>query len=142
MEKSIQIALVGNPNTGKTSLFNALTGLRQKTANYPGVTVDKKQGSFHLENNQKVEVIDLPGSSSLIPTSVDESVTTKYLLENTPDLVILMAEVENLKRNLLLFSQVKDLQLPTLLVVNMSDRMALKGISIDVENLKKSLHTD
>ncbi len=142
MDKSIQIALVGNPNTGKTSLFNALTGLHQKTANYPGVTVEKKQGSFHLDNNQKVEVIDLPGSYSLIPTSVDESVTTKYLLENNPDLVIVVTEAENLKRNLLLFSQVKDLQFPTLLVINMSDRMASKAISINIESLKKNLHTD
>lgn len=141
MSNAIQIALVGNPNTGKTSLFNSLTGLHQKVGNYPGITVDKKQGSFHLENGQKVNVIDLPGTYSLNPTSLDESVATKYLLENNPNLVIVVAEAENLKRNLLLFTQVKDLGLPTLLVINMSDRIEQKGISINVEALEKQLDT-
>lgn len=141
MSNPIHIALVGNPNTGKTSLFNTLTGLHQKVGNYPGITVDKKQGSFHLENGQKVNVIDLPGTYSLNPTSVDESVATKYLLENNPELVVVVAEVENLKRNLLLFTQVKDLGLPTLLVINMEDQMQKKGISINVEALEKQLDT-
>jgi len=141
MTQTIHIALVGNPNTGKTSLFNSLTRLHQKVGNYPGVTVDKKQGSFRLENKQKVNIIDLPGTYSLNPTSIDESIVTKYLLENNPELVVVVAEAENLKRNLLLFSQVKDLGLPTILVINMSDRMQLKGISIDIENLEKQLNT-
>jgi len=141
MNNTIDIALVGNPNTGKTSLFNKLTGLHQKVGNYPGITVDKKQGSFRLENNQKINIIDLPGAYSLNSTSLDESIVTKYLLENKPELVIVVAEAENLKRNLLLFSQVKDLGLPTVLVVNMSDRMKLKGISIDIEALEKQLNT-
>ncbi len=127
MSNSIHIALAGNPNTGKTSLFNTLTGLHQKTGNYPGITVDKKQGSFYLEYGQKVNVIDLPGTYSLNPTSVDESVATKYLLQNTPDLVVVVAEIENVKRNLLLFTQIKDLGLPTLLVINMEDQMQKRG---------------
>jgi len=141
MNNAIDIALVGNPNTGKTSLFNKLTGLHQKVGNYPGITVDKKQGSFRLENNQKINIIDLPGTYSLNSTSIDESIVTKHLLENNSDLVVVVAEAENLKRNLLLFSQVKDLGLPTILVVNMSDRMKLKGISIDIEALEKQLNT-
>lgn len=145
MSNVINIALVGNPNTGKTSIFNSLTGLHQKVGNYPGITVDKKQGNFHLENNQRVNVIDLPGTYSLNPSSIDESVTTKYLLDNQnkdfPDLVVVVAEVENLKRNLLLFTQVKDLGLPAILVVNMEDQMQKKGISIDIPALEQKLDT-
>lgn len=145
MPNNLKIALVGNPNTGKTSIFNIFTGLHQKVGNYPGITVDKKQGSFHLENKQKVDVIDLPGTYSLNPSSIDESITTKYLLDtsdkNYPDLVVVVAEVENLKRNLLLFTQVKDLGIPTLLVFNMADRMSRKGISIDIEALEEKLDT-
>jgi len=141
MNRTMNVALVGNPNTGKTSLFNKLTGLHQKVGNYPGITVDKKQGSFYLENKQKINIIDLPGTYSLNPTSVDESIVTKHLLENKPELVIVVAEAENLKRNLLLFTQVKDLGFSTILVINMSDRMQLKGISIDIESLEKQLQT-
>ncbi len=145
MPNNLKIALVGNPNTGKTSIFNILTGLHQKVGNYPGITVDKKQGSFHLENKQRVDVIDLPGTYSLNPSSIDESITTKYLLDrsnkNYPDLVVVVAEVENLKRNLLLFTQVKDLGIPTLLVFNMADRMSKKGITIDIKPLEEKLDT-
>ncbi len=142
---TIKIALVGNPNTGKTSLFNSLTGLHQKVGNYPGITVEKKQGTFHLENHQKVNVIDLPGTYSLNPSSLDESVTTGFLLhpedKDFPQVIVVVAEAENLKRNLLLFTQVKDLGIPTILVINMADRMKLKGISINKENLEKELDT-
>jgi ferrous iron transport protein B len=145
MPNNLKIALVGNPNTGKTSIFNIFTGLHQKVGNYPGITVDKKQGSFHLDNKQKVDVIDLPGTYSLNPSSIDESITTKHLLDTTdknyPDLVVVVAEVENLKRNLLLFTQVKDLGIPTLLVFNMADRMSKKGISIDIKALEEKLDT-
>jgi ferrous iron transport protein B len=142
---TLKVALVGNPNTGKTSLFNSLTGLRQQVGNYPGITVEKKQGSFVLNNHQKVSVIDLPGTYSLNPSSIDESVTTEYLLDSKnkdfPQVAIIVAEAENLKRNLLLFTQVKDLGIPTILVINMADRMLLKGISINKENLEKQLDT-
>lgn len=142
---TLKVALVGNPNTGKTSLFNSLTGLRQQVGNYPGITVEKKQGSFLLNNLQKVSVIDLPGTYSLNPSSVDESVSTEYLLDSKnkdfPQVAIVVAEAENLKRNLLLFTQVKDLGIPTVLVINMTDRMQLKGISINKENLEKQLDT-
>ena len=143
--QNIKVALIGNPNTGKTSVFNQLTGLNQQVGNYPGITVDKKQGSFHLKNGKKVNVVDLPGTYSLNPSSLDESVATEFLLQaeskDFPDVLVVVAEVENLKRNLLLFTQVKDLGLPTILVINMADRMTLKGISIDVPLLEQRLDT-
>ena len=135
----VNVALVGNPNTGKTSLFNQLTGLKQKVGNYPGITVDKKQGKCKISETLTAEIIDLPGTYSINPNTLDETIVLETLLneENLyfPDLVIVVAEVENLKRNLLLFSQIKDLKIPTILAINMSDQMVRKGISIDVEKL-------
>ena len=142
---SLKVALVGNPNTGKTSVFNALTGLRQKVGNYPGITVEKKTGRCSLNESTTADIIDLPGTYSLNTTSLDESVVVEILLnkKNTdhPEVIVVVAEVENLKRNLLLFTQIKDLKIPTLLVINMADRMAKKGIEIDVETLEKELNT-
>lgn len=144
--KPIQVALIGNPNTGKTSLFNQLTGLSQKVGNYPGITVDKKQGACKLLNNQTAIITDLPGTYSINPTSVDESIVLKSLLttedENYPDVIVVVADIENLKRNLFLFSQVKDLEIPIVLAINMADQLDRKGISIDVETLKKELQTE
>ena len=141
-KKTINVALIGNPNTGKTSLFNELTGLNQKVGNYPGVTVDKKEGQSKLQSNLKAIITDLPGTYSINPTSLDETIVLKTLLnsksEKTPD-VIVVADVENLKRNLLLFSQVKDLEIPTVLAINMADQMKRKGITIDLNSLKKEL---
>jgi ferrous iron transport protein B len=148
MEKSavVNIALVGNPNTGKTSLFNQLTGLKQKVGNYPGITVDKRLGKCKISNDLTAEIIDLPGTYSINPTTLDETIVLETLLnkenETYPDLVIVVAEVENLKRNLFLFSQIKDLQIPTVLAINMADQMDRKGISIDVEKLKKELKSE
>ncbi|MBL4905699.1 MAG: 50S ribosome-binding GTPase, partial [Flavobacteriaceae bacterium] len=117
--KPIKVALIGNPNTGKTSLFNQLTGLKQKVGNYPGVTVDKKQGTCKLPNKQIAIITDLPGTYSINPTSVDESIVLKSLLtvddETYPDVIVVVADIENLKRNLFLFSQVKDLEIPIIL---------------------------
>lgn len=145
MSNPIKIALIGNPNTGKTSLFNSLTGLHQKVGNYPGITVEKKIGSFHLEDGQKVSVIDLPGTYSLNPSSLDESIVTEFLLtpdtKEYPDVAVVVTEVENLKRNLLLFTQIKDLGLPVILVVNMADQIQKKGITLDIETLEKQLDT-
>ncbi|MDG1804548.1 ferrous iron transport protein B [Flavicella sp.] len=143
--KKLNVALVGNPNTGKTSLFNQLTGLTQKVGNYPGITVDKKQGTCNLLDGSSAIITDLPGTYSINPTSLDESIVLETLLNNEgkeyPDLVIVVAEVENLKRNLLLFTQVKDLKIPTILVINMVDQMERKGISLDVAKLESILKT-
>ncbi|MCT4700139.1 ferrous iron transport protein B [Tenacibaculum haliotis] len=145
MSKRIKVALVGNPNTGKTSLFNQLTGLNQKVGNYPGVTVDKKQGICKISAQTSAIITDLPGTYSINPTSIDESIVLKTLLnsqeDEKPDVIVVVADVENLKRNLLLFSQIQDLEIPTILALNMADQMQRKGITIDVENLEKSLQT-
>ncbi|CAM1345823.1 ferrous iron transport protein B [Tenacibaculum crassostreae] len=143
MKERIHVALIGNPNTGKTSLFNQLTGLNQKVGNYPGVTVDKKEGVCKLPNDTTATITDLPGTYSINPTSADESIVlTSLINEEKPDVVLVVADVENLKRNLLLFTQIQDLEVPTLLVINMADQMKSKGISIDVELLKKELKTE
>ena len=97
---TINVALIGNPNTGKTSLFNQLTGLNQKVGNYPGVTVDKKQGSCKLANNQTALITDLPGTYSINPTSIDESIVLKTLLDSKakPDVIVLVADAYNYAR--------------------------------------------
>ena len=145
-KKTINVALIGNPNTGKTSLFNELTGLNQKVGNYPGVTVDKKEGSSKLQKNFKAIITDLPGTYSINPTSLDESIVLKTLLnsksEKKSDLIVVVADIENLKRNLLLFSQIKDLEIPTVLAINMADQMERKGITLDIELLEKELGND
>ena len=145
MSELLKIALIGNPNTGKTSVFNALTGLNQKVGNYPGITVDKKEGTCTLPYGKKVHILDLPGTYSLNASSIDENVVVEILLNkqdvNYPDVAVVVTDVENLKRNLLLFTQIKDLKIPTILVINMVDQMKRKGISLDVDLLEKQLQT-
>ena len=145
MAKQINVALIGNPNTGKTSVFNQLTGLNQQVGNYPGITVEKKEGICKLPRNVKAHILDLPGTYSLNASSLDENVVIELLLNKNdkdhPDVAVVVSDVENLKRNLLLFTQIKDLEIPTILVVNMADRMKRKGISIDVPALEKELKT-
>ena len=145
MSKSLNIALLGNPNTGKTSIFNALTGLTQKVGNYPGITVEKKEGTCKLNRNTKGNIIDLPGTYSLNASSIDESVVIELLLNKNskdfPDVCVVVTDVENLKRNLLLFTQVKDLGIPTILVINMADQMKRKGISLNIPFLEEALDT-
>lgn len=141
----IKVALIGNPNVGKTSVFNELTGLNQQVGNYPGITVEKKQGVCKLSDSVKAKIIDLPGTYSLNASSIDENVVIELLLnkndEDFPDVAVVVTEVENLKRNLLLFTQIKDLEIPTILVINMADRMQLKGIELDIPLLEKELKT-
>ena len=145
MSTALNVALLGNPNTGKTSVFNRLTGLTQKVGNYPGITVEKKEGVCKLNRTTKAHLLDLPGTYSLNASSMDESVVIELLLNKNskdfPDVAVVVTDVENLKRNLLLFTQVKDLEIPTLLVINMSDQMKRKGISLDIEALEKQLDT-
>lgn len=144
MERIISVALVGNPNCGKTSLFNALTGLNQKVSNFPGTTVEKKIGETALSATVKLQVIDLPGTYSLYPKSADELVTYEILRNksetNFPDLVVFIADASNLKRNLLLFTQVCDLGVPAILALNMLDVAERRGISYNLEALSEALH--
>jgi ferrous iron transport protein B len=143
--KNINVALIGNPNVGKTSVFNQLTGLNQQVGNYPGITVEKKMGFCKLPNNIKANILDLPGTYSLNASSIDESVVIELLLNKNdrlyPDVALVVTDVENLKRNLLLYTQIKDLEIPTILVINMADRMEHKGISLDIPYLEEHLKT-
>jgi ferrous iron transport protein B len=142
-KNSLHIALVGNPNSGKSSLFNALTGLNQKVGNFPGVTVDKKTGMSELAPGQPVNIIDLPGTYSLYPKRADEWVTYKVLLGQDPavqaDMVVLLVDASNLKRNLLFCSQIIDLKIPVVVALTMMDLAKQKGIVIDVDGLEREL---
>jgi ferrous iron transport protein B len=144
-KQNINIALIGNPNVGKTSVFNQLTGLNQQVGNYPGITVEKKIGFCKLPNNIKANILDLPGTYSLNASSIDENVVIELLLNKKdklyPEVALVVTDVENLKRNLLLFTQIKDLEIPTILVINMADRMKFKGISLDIPYLEEHLKT-
>ncbi|MFV5683834.1 ferrous iron transport protein B [Flavobacterium sp. GB2R13] len=143
--RNINVALIGNPNVGKTSVFNQLTGLNQQVGNYPGITVEKKIGFCKLPNNVKANILDLPGTYSLNASSIDENVVIELLLNKNdklyPDVALVVTDVENLKRNLLLFTQIKDLEIPTILIINMADRMAYKGITLDIPYLEEHLKT-
>ncbi|PKP40391.1 MAG: ferrous iron transport protein B, partial [Bacteroidetes bacterium HGW-Bacteroidetes-13] len=144
-EQPLKVALIGNPNTGKTSVFNILTGLNQKVGNYPGITVEKKVGMCHLSKEVNAKILDLPGTYSLNASSMDESVVIELLLNKNdpdfPDVAIVVSDVESLKRNLLLFTQIKDMGIPAILVINMADRMTRKGITLDVDLLEEKLKT-
>ncbi len=143
--QNINVALIGNPNTGKTSVFNQLTGLNQQVGNYPGITVEKKMGFCKLPNNIKANILDLPGTYSLNASSIDENMVIELLLNKNdklyPDVALVVTDVENLKRNLLLYTQIKDLEIPTILVINMADRMQSKGITLDIPFLEEHLKT-
>lgn len=141
----IKIALIGNPNVGKSSIFNLLTGMNQHVGNYPGVTVDKKVGFCKLSQTINARIYDLPGTYSTNPNSMDEKVAISCLLDKDdidfPDVVVLVADVENLKQNLYLYTQIKDFGIPMILAINMADRMKPRGITIDIPALEAVLHT-
>ena len=134
-----KVALVGNPNSGKTSVFNRLTGLNQHVGNYPGVTVDRHAGKFKTIQGQVIDVLDLPGTYSLFPKSIDERVATEILVDAShsdhPDLTVIVVDSTNLERNLLLFTQIKDLGIPAILVLNMVDLLSKEGLKIDQAKL-------
>ena len=144
-KNEIKVALIGNPNVGKTSIFNLLTGMNQDVGNYPGVTVDKKVGFCKLSQIINARIYDLPGTYSTNPNSMDEKVAVSCLLDRDdidfPDVVVVVADVENLKQNLYLFTQIKDFGIPTILAINMADRMKPRGITIDIPALEAALHT-
>jgi ferrous iron transport protein B len=143
LKADIRIALVGNPNTGKSTLFNVLTGLNQKIGNFPGVTVDKKIGFADLPDGRTAEIIDLPGTYSLYPKSQDESIVFSVLADQdsdlNPDLIVMVLDATNLKRNLLLYTQVADLKIPIVVALNMIDMATKAGITIDIDALAKKM---
>ena len=140
------IAVIGNPNTGKTTLFNALTGLRQKVGNYAGVTVEKKEGTIPLDDGSEAVLIDLPGTYGLTPHSPDQQIATDVLLGKInggvpPDLVVCVVDASNLERNLYLVSQILDFHLPVVVALTMTDVAEKEGITIDLDALQESLGT-
>lgn len=141
---SYTITLIGNPNVGKTSLFNKLTNLRQKVGNYPGVTVEKREGNIE-HNGNKYHIIDLPGTYSIYPNSLDEEVVFQILgnkaNKDYPDLAVVVSEPSNLRRSILLFKQIQDLNVPSIFVINMKDEIQAKGLEIDLNKLEELLQT-
>lgn len=138
-----KIALVGKPNSGKSSLFNQLTGLKQKIGNFPGITVDKRTGRSQLGDSTEAEVIDLPGIYSLYPRTLDEKIVVEILTDRRnpdfPDCIALIADATNLKNSLLLLTQLVDLELPVVLALNMMDMAAKSGLSLDINKLSEAL---
>lgn len=145
-ERTPLIALVGNPNSGKSSLFNQLTGLRQRVGNFPGVTVEKKEGTCILPDGKKVTLIDFPGCYSMYPTAFDEKIVVSTFTNskdaNFPDSILYVADVTNLERHLLLLTQLKELGIPIVLALNMGDIADKEGFDIDSEGLAKALQVE
>lgn len=140
MKRKLNIALVGNPNSGKSSLFNVLTGLNQKVGNFPGVTIDKKSGTTSISTEISANIIDLPGTYSLYPKREDEWVSYRVLMQQDklmPDMIVLVADASNLKRNLLFCSQIIDLKIPVVVALTMADLAKKKGTQIDVPGLER-----
>lgn len=135
--KEINICLAGNPNCGKSSLFNNLTGLRQHVGNYPGVTVEKKEGSI-ISGKYKINIVDLPGIYSLSASSEDEIVARNFIIDEKPDLIIDVVDASNLERNLYLYTQLSELGIPVIIAMNMIDVLKNKGQEIDLDLLKKN----
>ena len=134
---SVTIALAGNPNSGKTTMFNALTGSNQYVGNWPGVTVEKKEGK--LKNHKDVVITDLPGIYSLSPYTLEEVVARNYLIQEKPDVIINIVDGTNLERNLYLSTQIMELGIPVVMAVNMMDAVERRGDQIDLAQLGKKL---
>jgi ferrous iron transport protein B len=134
------VALVGNPNSGKTTLFNQLTGSKQHVGNWPGVTIEKKMGEFNFEEHE-ITLVDLPGIYSMSPYSIEEVVSRDYIMDEHPDLIINIVDGTNLERNLYLSMQLKELGLPMVIAVNMMDELLAKEIELDINQLSKELNT-
>ncbi len=133
-KKSITIGLVGNPNCGKTTLFNALTGARQKVANWAGVTVERREGFFH-HKGYTIKVVDLPGAYSLTSFSMEELITRNFILSDKPDFIVNVVDAGNLERNLYLTTQLIEIEAPVIIALNMIDEAYDKGLTINTEKL-------
>lgn len=141
---TLRVALVGNPNSGKTALFNLLTGSRQKVANYPGVTVEKKSGVFRVDQDRKWEILDLPGAYSFDTDSLDELITKDVCLGNVagekePDFIVCVVDATNLRLHLRFALEVRALGIPMVIALNLSDAARARGIKIDVKALSDKL---
>jgi len=134
----LTIALAGNPNAGKTTIFNALTGLRQHTGNWPGKTVEKKEGMIEY-NGKMINIVDLPGTYSLTAYSPEEIIARDYIIEEHPDVVINVIDATNLERNLYLTVQILELDVPVILALNMTDELNKSGAKINVDQLSQLL---
>ena len=135
---TLTIALAGNPNAGKTSLFNALTGLHQGVGNFPGKTVEKKEGICR-RNGHTISVVDLPGTYSLTAFSLDELIARDYIISGEPDVVVCVADATNLERNLYLAVQIREIGVPLVLALNMADSARAQGIRIGTDRLGQLL---
>ena len=137
MERQIKIALAGNPNSGKTTLFNALTGSNQFVGNWPGVTVEKKEGK--LKRHENVVIMDLPGIYSLSPYTLEEVVARNYLIDERPDAILNIVDGTNLERNLYLTTQLTELGIPVVVAINMMDVVRKNGDQINIKELSREL---
>ncbi|MCK4603099.1 MAG: 50S ribosome-binding GTPase, partial [Deltaproteobacteria bacterium] len=137
-QKSLTIALAGNPNSGKTTIFNNITGTRQKVGNWPGVTVEKKEGIVS-KYGYELKIIDLPGTYSLTPFSVEEIIARDFVLDECPDVVIDIIDASNLERSLYLATQLREIDCKVLFALNMADISRTRGIKIDAEKLSELL---
>jgi len=138
MAKQFTIALAGNPNSGKSTVFNALTGARQHVGNWPGKTVEKKEGLCKRDGHE-IQVVDLPGTYSLTAYSMEEVIARDYITEEKPDVVIDVVDAANLERNLYLAIQILELGAPLVIALNMSDIADSRGLRIDTEMLSQGL---
>ena len=138
MKKKLVVALAGNPNSGKTSIFNHLTGSRQHVGNYPGVTVEKKEGSCRRKD-QEFHIVDLPGTYSLTAYSQEERIARQFIIENKPDVVVDVLDASNLERNLYLAVQLMELGVPVVLAFNMSDVAQTRGLQFDLAEMSRLL---
>lgn len=138
---SLRFALAGNPNCGKTTLFNQLTGSRAHVGNWPGVTVERKEGKYN-KSSEDITIIDLPGIYSLSPYSEEEVVSRDYLLKEKPDVIINIVDATNFERNIYLTSQLMEIGVPIILVLNMMDEVKSRGDSIDVDKISAKLGID
>jgi ferrous iron transport protein B len=138
MAKKLVIALAGNPNSGKSTVFNALTGARQHVGNWPGKTIEKKEGTCK-HGDFEIQVVDLPGTYSLTAYSLEEVIARDYIIEENPDVVIDVVDAANLERNLYLAIQILELNIPLVIALNMSDIAESRGLKIDTEMLAKGL---
>ena len=136
---SVKIALAGNPNSGKTTLFNSLTGSKARVGNWPGVTVEKKEGLYKKEE-EDILIVDLPGIYSLSPYTSEEIISRNFILDSHPDLIINIVDATNIERSLYLTTQLLEIDIPVIVALNMTDLLIKVGKEVDIKNLEKQFN--